>query len=65
MRETTERPVTADIGSNVITGSDPVKILAAAEQILNGNARQGKIPPLWDGHTAERIVDILNRQMSQ
>ena len=65
MRETTERPVTADVGSNTVTGSDPKRILAAAEQILNGNAKQGKIPPLWDGHTAERIIEILNQRLSR
>lgn len=64
MRETTERPITVDVGSNVVTGSAPEKILAAAEQILNGNARQGTVPPLWDGHTAERIVEILDHQLS-
>lgn len=61
MRHSTERPVTVDVGSNVLTGPNPDKVLAAVDDILAGRAKQGKIPHLWDGHTAERIVEILKR----
>ncbi|UCD63162.1 MAG: UDP-N-acetylglucosamine 2-epimerase (non-hydrolyzing) [Candidatus Zixiibacteriota bacterium] len=59
MRESTERPITSDIGTNVITGTNPDKIAAAAFDVLDGKGRQGKIPDLWDGRTAERIVELL------
>jgi UDP-N-acetylglucosamine 2-epimerase (non-hydrolysing) len=61
MRTTTERPVTVDEGSNVLAGTDPAVIVASARQILRGEGKQGRRPQLWDGHAAERIVDILAR----
>ncbi len=59
LRENTERPITAEIGSNQVVGSDPVRITEGYKQALNGHLRNFEIPPLWDGHAAERIVDIL------
>jgi UDP-N-acetylglucosamine 2-epimerase (non-hydrolysing) len=62
MRENTERPITVTVGTNVMTGNDQTKILKTVNDILGGNAKQGRIPDLWDGHTAERIVEILKRR---
>jgi UDP-N-acetylglucosamine 2-epimerase (non-hydrolysing) len=59
LRENTERPVTAQIGSNQIVGTDPEKILAAYRKATSGNWREPQIPPLWDGKAAQRIVKIL------
>jgi len=59
MRENTERPVTVDVGSNILTGPHPAKVLEAVQLILDGKAKRGRIPDLWDGKTAERIVTIL------
>jgi UDP-N-acetylglucosamine 2-epimerase (non-hydrolysing) len=59
LRENTERPVTVTQGTNLLVGTNPSKIVAAAEQILRGDGRRGRTPPLWDGHAAERIVEIL------
>lgn len=61
LRENTERPITVSQGTNVIVGTTPSKIVAAAEQILRGDGKSGRTPPLWDGHAAERIVEILLR----
>jgi len=61
MRENTERPVTVDIGTNVIVGSDTNLIVTEVEKILQGNQKTGKIPELWDGKAAERIVEILEK----
>jgi UDP-N-acetylglucosamine 2-epimerase (non-hydrolysing) len=61
MRESTERPVTVDVGSNVMTGPHPDKVLAAVDQILAGKAKKGRIPDLWDGRTAIRIREILEK----
>jgi UDP-N-acetylglucosamine 2-epimerase (non-hydrolysing) len=63
LRENTERPVTISQGTNLLVGTDPAKILAAATAILAGKAKSGTIPRLWDGHAAERIVDILIREI--
>lgn len=59
LRENTERPVTISHGTNQLVGTDPAKIVAAANEILGGNAKIGRIPPFWDGHAARRIVKIL------
>jgi UDP-N-acetylglucosamine 2-epimerase (non-hydrolysing) len=61
LRENTERPITISQGTNQLIGTDPDKILAAAQAILSGKAKPCRIPPLWDGHAAERIVEILLR----
>jgi UDP-N-acetylglucosamine 2-epimerase (non-hydrolysing) len=59
LRDNTERPVTVSQGTNVIVGTNPSKIVAATEQILRGDGKRGRTPPLWDGHAAERIVEII------
>jgi len=56
LRENTERPITIWEGTNELAGTDTEKILSYAKSILNGTWKQGKIPELWDGKTAERIV---------
>jgi UDP-N-acetylglucosamine 2-epimerase (non-hydrolysing) len=61
IRENTERPITVDVGTNYLAGTRPEAILAAAREILSGHGKKGIIPPLWDGHAAERIADILLR----
>jgi len=64
LRENTERPVTCEVGSNQLTGVDPRAILAAYQKIKDGKLPEPRIPELWDGHAAERIVDILCRRTS-
>ena len=63
LRENTERPITISQGTNVLVGTDPGKIVAAARDTLAGKGIAGRIPPLWDGHTAKRIVDILLQEV--
>ena len=65
IRENTERPSTVDIGTNYLAGTDPGSILAAAREILSGHPKKGGIPPHWDGHAAERIADIILREMKK
>lgn len=59
MRENTERPITVDVGTNILVGSDTELIKKEAKNILDGKAKKGQIPKLWDGKAAERIVKIL------
>ena len=59
LRENTERPVTVTEGTNILVGMDPEKMISEMDKILNGKAKKGKIPELWDGKTAERIVNKL------
>jgi UDP-N-acetylglucosamine 2-epimerase (non-hydrolysing) len=61
LRENTERPITISHGTNLLIGTDPKKIVTAARGILAGKGKPGRIPPLWDGKAAERIVEILLR----
>lgn len=63
LRVNTERPVTVTQGTNQIVGQDPARIREAALAILAGSDRQGRIPDLWDGTTARRIVDVLERDL--
>jgi len=59
LRNSTERPETCTIGTNMLLGTDPSALGPAMELLFSGNWQQGGIPPLWDGHTAERIADKL------
>ncbi len=61
MRFNTERPSTVDEGTNVLVGNDKEKVLDNFSKILDGSFKQGKVPELWDGKTAERIVRKLIR----
>jgi len=65
MRPNTERPITCEVGTNILVGNDPRTILAAARPILAGRRPEGKIPEKWDGRAAERIVDILLREFGE
>ncbi len=59
LRDNTERPVTVEVGTNQLVGTDPAKAVAAARQVLAGHGKQGRIPELWDGRAAVRIAEIL------
>jgi UDP-N-acetylglucosamine 2-epimerase (non-hydrolysing) len=61
LRENTERPVTIDIGTNELLPLDPALIQRRAKALLAGEGRPGRIPPLWDGHAADRIAGILEQ----
>src|ERR1043165_6064084 len=61
LRENTERPITVELGTNTIVGADAEKISSVAALALNAprEKQQTRIPPLWDGQTADRILDAL------
>ncbi|KQW88411.1 UDP-N-acetyl glucosamine 2-epimerase [Massilia sp. Root418] len=65
LRENTERPVTVEEGTNVLAGTSPQAITAAAAQILRGEGKQGRRPHLWDGKAAERIVAVLDKELTK
>ena len=64
VRDNTERPITVSMGTNVLVGRDPEKLRMGLSRVLGGKAKQGAVPPLWDGHAGERIADILVAQLS-
>ena len=61
VRNNTERPITVTLGTNTLVGQDSSKLRSEVSAILNGRAKQGTIPPLWDGRAAERIADVIQR----
>ena len=62
IRETTERPITVEIGTNVLAGTETEAILAAYRQSLLQRA-SARVPPQWDGRAAERIWSVLTREI--
>ncbi|MBZ5695462.1 MAG: UDP-N-acetylglucosamine 2-epimerase (non-hydrolyzing) [Acidobacteriia bacterium] len=63
LRENTERPITVTEGTNQIVGTDRAKIARAASEILAGKAKTGRVPELWDGKAAQRIVEIILKEV--
>jgi UDP-N-acetylglucosamine 2-epimerase (non-hydrolysing) len=59
LRDNTERPITVSMGTNILVGSDPDNLRIEIQKILAGKPKQGRVPPLWDGHAAERIAQVL------
>lgn len=59
LRDSTERPETVTLGTNELIGTDPAAIKPALAKLMSGTWKKGSIPPLWDGKTAERIIEIL------
>jgi UDP-N-acetylglucosamine 2-epimerase (non-hydrolysing) len=67
LRENTERPITVEQGTNTIAGTDPARIIAAANRALDNPLSKSalQVPELWDGHTADRILDALLEREGQ
>lgn len=62
VRENTERPATVEQGTNRLVGTDPANLLRAARAVLHGDRPPSRLPELWDGKAAQRIVDVLLQQ---
>jgi len=60
LRENTERPITIELGTNQLVELNKDVIIQKVTAILNGTYKKGSIPPLWDGHTAQRIVQVMD-----
>ncbi len=59
LRDNTERPETCTVGTNELIGTRPEAIKPALDKLFAGEWKKGGIPALWDGHAAERIVNII------
>ena len=60
LRDNTERPETCTVGTNELIGTNPDAIKPALDKLFAGQWKKGAIPELWDGHAADRIVQILS-----
>lgn len=65
LRDNTERPETITIGTNELIGTDPSKLSPALARLMAGQWKKGAIPPKWDGKTAARIVEHLERVLER
>ena len=64
VRNSTERPVTVTEGTNYLAGTDLKGLEKLVKKILDGGAKQGNIPEMWDGKVAERITEIVVRKLT-
>ncbi len=62
LRPNTERPITITEGTNNLVKLNTINIINEAQKILSGNIKKGRIPKYWDGHTAERILEIFREK---
>jgi UDP-N-acetylglucosamine 2-epimerase (non-hydrolysing) len=65
VKKYTERIVTLDVGTNQLVGYDFEKAEKAAEDVLKGVLKPGRVPEMWDGKAARRIVDILMDEIEE
>lgn len=62
IRDNTERPITIDEGTNVLVGTTRESILRHYAEFRKGNTKHTRVPELWDGRAAQRIVAVLLTQ---
>ena len=60
LRDNTERPSTVALGTNELVGLDAARVRECLDTIAGGRWKAASVPPLWDGHAAERVVQVLN-----
>lgn len=63
LRENTERPITVSDGTNVLIGRNWDLLYKEFDRVLSNGRSAHRIPSLWDGHAAERIVEVLAREL--
>ncbi len=64
LRNNTERPITAEEGTNIVVGQDAEKILAVFEDVLATGGKSGRVPEYWDGKASQRIAAVLRDWLS-
>jgi UDP-N-acetylglucosamine 2-epimerase (non-hydrolysing) len=61
LRANTERPITVEMGTNVLLGLAPERIAEVPALLAEGRGKPARVPPRWDGKAAARIADVLAR----
>ena len=61
LRESTERPITVEQGTNTVVGTESAAIRKAYREVIQGGGKAGRQPEYWDGQAAQRIASILAR----
>lgn len=61
LRENTERPITVNLGTNILIGRDWQMLRSEFAKALNGNRKRASALPLWDGRASDRIAEVLLR----
>ncbi len=64
LRDRTEHLATLECGANTLVGTNPERIVSVAEDLLACAAARPERPPLWDGQTARRIVNVLQESLT-
>ncbi len=65
LRDNTERPITAEQGTNTVVGKDAARILAVSQDILRTGGKAGRIPELWDGRASQRLAAVLREWLAR
>ena len=63
LRENTERPITAEQGTNELMPLDPSLVANRVDELMHESTEDGNIPPLWDGNASKRIVEVLRKAL--
>lgn len=64
VRENTERPITVKVGTNILAGTSKEGIRRAIRQQL-ASRTTGSVPEAWDGQSAQRIVEVICRELEK
>lgn len=64
LRDSTERPETVNTGTNELIGTNPAALAPALNKLFASQWKKGAIPEKWDGHTGERIVQVLEQLLA-
>lgn len=59
IRENTERPITCDLGTNILVGRDMERLKREARRILGGEKKASTLPPYWEGNAGERVARVM------
>lgn len=59
LRDSTERPETVTVGTNILVGTDPDNLRPVLDRVFEGGWKTGAIPERWDGKAGKRIVEAL------